>query len=307
MLRAVSLAACLLFARSADALTRLDGMRSDGAPVYLPPQAALSAQLRNKDLPTFPFKPFSTAFVAKAKATPTDWVSKGAVTPAKDQGATGACGTFGRTAAAEGQWALRGGSLTNFSEAMLYECVGWDRVDQQQQWFSIGGPGWETYEDYPYNTSAPSPSGDVDPPIPGRPCKFDASKVVPHSAAFTNATGAAPSEDQLVAFVFKNGPVQTGIYSGVFALREKGCEATGDCWITTEMCSQVAGKDIDHSITLTGYGTDPVRGDYWLVKNSWSQAFANNGFIFVARGVGCGQIDCCGNTFTIGDPSTYYE
>ena len=35
----------------------------------------------------------------------------------------------------------------------------------------------------------------------------------------------APSENQLVAFVHHNGPTQTGIYSDVFALREKGCEA----------------------------------------------------------------------------------
>lgn len=173
---------------------------------------------------------------------------------------------------------------------------------------------------------------------------------MPHSneGTFTNATGGAPSEDQLVAFVYHNGPTQTGIYSDVFALREKGCEATGTCWITAEMCASVKGKGIDHSITLAGYGTDPVHGDFWLgkgagaarahvrsqseryvpvprttfpsfflllfflspsfsVKNSWGTAFANDGFIFVQRGVNCGQIACCGNLFTIGDPAAYYE
>jgi hypothetical protein len=199
----------------------------------------------------------------------------------------------------------------------------------------------------PYNETA---YPDQDPPIPGNPCRFDASKVVAGSAggAFTNYTGGAPSEDQLVAFVHHNGPTQTGIDADVFGLRAKGCEATGDCWITADDCKKVANKPIDHSILLVGYGTDAEKGDYWLVKNSldpadaaaaqpplppltihlrrppppppppppirsrvlphsWSTAFANGGFIFVQRGVNCGNIACCGNTFTYGDPAAYYE
>jgi len=163
-----------------------------------------------------------------------------------------------------------------------------------------------TTAQYPYNESA---YPDSDPPVPGNPCRFDKSKVVKGSAggAFTNFTGGAPTEDQLVAFVHHNGPTQTGIDSDVFGLRKAGCEATGDCWITADMCAKVAGKDIDHSILLVGYGTDKAKGDYWIVKNSWSTAFANGGFIYVQRGVNCGQIACCGNTFTYGDESAYYQ
>ena len=122
-----------------------------------------------------------------------------------------------------------------------------------------------TTADYPYNeTDYP----DQDPPIPGNPCKYDKSKVVASTAsgAFTNYTGAAPTEDQLLAFLHHNGPVQTGIAADVFGLREKGCEATGTCFITAAMCAKVAKEDIDHSILLVGYGTDPVQGDYWIVK-----------------------------------------
>ena len=54
--------------------------------------------------------------------------------------------------------------------------------------------------------------------------------------AFTNSTGAAPSEEQLAAFLHHNGPVQTGINANVFGLRAKGCEAAGDCFITRAMC-----------------------------------------------------------------------
>ena len=50
----------------------------------------------------------------------------------------------------------------------------------------------------------------------------------------------------------------------------------------------------------------------WIVKNSWSTAFANGGYINVQRGVLCaGMCDesgCGGgNLFTVGDPADYYE
>ena len=196
----VAAAAACKFSAAISPLRRLDGMRADGLPVWVP--FNLTAELSVPRFGDYPFKAFSPAYVSRALATPTDWQSQGCVTPAKDQGATGACGTFGRVGAAEGQFVLRGSyPLTNFSEEMLYECVGWDQVPEQFTFFSQ--KGFMTSEDYPYNTSAPSSHGDIDPPIPGRPCRFNASKVVPHSGGgtFTNATGAAPSEDQLVAFV----------------------------------------------------------------------------------------------------------
>lgn len=55
------------------------------------------------------------------------------------------------------------------------------------------------------------------------------------------------------------------------------------------------------SVTIVGYGTDATRGPYWIIKNSWSTAFANDGFIYLARGISCGQVDCCGNVFTYGE------
>ena len=65
-------------AGAAEPTVRYD-LRPDGVPVLLAPQTAASFD--------YPFKPFPTSFVEKAKATSVDWQLKGAVTPAKDQGA----------------------------------------------------------------------------------------------------------------------------------------------------------------------------------------------------------------------------
>ena len=51
----------------------------------------------------------------------------------------------------------------------------------------------------------------MDPPIPYNPCRYNESAVIGGTAngTFSGSTGQAPSEDQLAAFVFRTGPVQT--------------------------------------------------------------------------------------------------
>jgi len=266
--------------------------------------AALRAEARANEAPQVPFKNFSAAYVARALAEPTDWVARGAVTAVKDQGPHGYCGTFGRVGSAEGQWALRGGALTSFSEEMLVDCIGWD----QDQYSFFQPRGFMTSAAYPFNDSA---YPDSDPPVPGNPCAFDASRVVAGTAGFFSfRTGEAPDEAQLAAFVHHNGPVSAGIDASVFALREPGCEARGDCYINASACAAVS-NEMDHSIVLVGYGSDARRGDYWTVKNSWSTRFANGGFIDIARGVQCagicGDPSICGNVFGHGAAASYYE
>lgn len=257
-----------------------------------------------REAPQIPFTNFSAAYVKNALAMPTNWTARGAVTPAKNQGSHGFCGTFGRMGEAEGQFFLRGnGHLRNFSEQMLVDCAGWDL----DQFAYFSSRGLMSSEDYPYNLSS---YPDVDPPVPGNPCVFNSSEVIPETAGFFNfTTGRAPTEDQLAAFIHHNGPVSAGIGSDVFGLREPGCEARGDCFINATACATVTS--IDHSIVVVGYGTDAVHGDYWIIKNSWSTRFANNGFINIQRGVGCGgfcgDASICGNLFGHGDPRSYFE
>jgi len=282
------------------------GMAFDSSFLRAPP-GAIEREEDLQGAPSIPFKPFSAAYLAKALATPTNWTALGAVTAVKNQGPHGYCGTFGRVGSAEGQFAMKTSRLVSFSEEELIDCVGWDK--DQYSYFST--KGFMTTADYPYNLSN---YPDQDPPIPGNPCRYNASAVVSGTPGFFNAsTGKAPNEAQMAAFIYRNGPVSASINANVFGLRTEGCEATSDCFITEAMCNdpKINGKPIDHSIVVVGYGTHEQHGDFWIIKNSWSTRFANRGYINVARGVGCagmcGSAGICGNVFATGDPAAYYE
>lgn len=48
-------------------------------------------------------------------------------------------------------------------------------------------------------------------------------------------------------------------------------------------CNQL-NPDINHAVVLVGYGTDDkTKQDYWLVRNSWSASWGENGYIRLLR------------------------
>lgn len=72
-------------------------------------------------------------------------------------------------------------------------------------------------------------------------------------------------------------------------------DANGGAWqfysggVLTSHC----GKQLDHAVLATGYGTDGSN-DYYTVKNSWGTDWGVNGYILIARGAAFNPSGQCG-------------
>jgi len=54
--------------------------------------------------------------------------------------------------------------------------------------------------------------------------------------------------------------------------------------------SRCSSTQLDHAVTLTGYGVASDGTDYWQIKNSWATTWGQDGYIWIARNQGnmCG-------------------
>ena len=59
-----------------------------------------------------------------------------------------------------------------------------------------------------------------------------------------------------------------------FQMYQSGIYSDPDC-----------GFDLDHGVLLIGYGYDKTYDmDYWIIKNSWSDSWGENGYMRIAKG-----------------------
>jgi cathepsin F len=146
--------------------------------------------------------------------------------------------SFSTTGNVEGQWFLAGNNLTSLSESNLVDCDynppngnqgcngGLPSLAYQ---FIIKQGGIDTEQAYPY-----APVRDT--------CKFNPSAV---GAKIANWTALPESEDELAAWLWKNGPISIGINAGWMQTYSHGIAKPLFC----------NPKALDHGVLLVGYGT----------------------------------------------------
>lgn len=71
--------------------------------------------------------------------------------------------------------------------------------------------------------------------------------------------------------IYNRGPIACGIDASFLLNYESGIMKT-------------RGESVDHVISVVGWGTDPVDGFYWIVRNSWGEFWGEMGYVRVAKG-----------------------
>lgn len=206
-----------------------------------------------------------------------DWRAHGAVTDVKDQGQCGSCWAFSTTGSLEGQHFRKSGRLVSLSEQNLVDCstkygnngCNGGLMDNAFRYIKANG-GIDTEQTYPYDGE-------------DEQCHYNPRNIGATDKGFVDVTPG--DEDALKAAVATVGPVSVAIDAShpTFQFYNHGIYDEADC----------DPQNLDHGVLVVGYGTTD-EGDYWLVKNSWSPKWGDEGYIKMSRNKNnqCGIASC---------------
>ncbi|MED6169133.1 hypothetical protein PIB30_018471 [Stylosanthes scabra] len=199
-----------------------------------------------------------------------DWRDKGAVNKIKQQGLCEACWAFSTVAAVEGLIKIKTGKLISLSEQQLVDCVepnrdGCSPYDKNKAYVYMQNNVVTTESNYPYNSQD---SGTCNQQIVmnnnNEAIKIKGYEMIP------------PNNEEELLKAVANQPVAVGI---------DGSEPAFKSYSGGIFTSDYCGKEINHAVTIVGYGVENDCSKYWLIRNSWGEFWGEGGYMKLERDI----------------------
>jgi KDEL-tailed cysteine endopeptidase len=194
-----------------------------------------------------------------------DWRDNYKVSSVKNQSQCGSCWAFSSVGAVESAWAIKHNMLYNLSEQELIDCSSQNRgceggeMDLAFQY--IINNSLCTNLSYPYTAQDGNCSVEQCNPI----------------VKISNYTDVIKNNETALKSASAINPVSVAIQANKrsFQMYQSGIYNDLDC-----------GTELDHGVLVIGYGYDEDSDmKYWIVKNSWSKSWGENGYIRILRDI----------------------
>jgi len=199
-----------------------------------------------------------------------DWRSKGAVGTVKSQGKCGSCYAFATTGLFEGLYAIKYGTLYNFSEQQILDCDPYDSG-------CSGGSAMNAISYIRY--SGLTTTGNYGTYKGYRQvCSHNINEAIAYTTGYVTP---GTDETSIANYIANYGPVAAAINAKPLQYYTGGIINLGSAY-----CNPYV---LDHAVLIVGFGISN-NTPYWIVKNSWGPYWGENGYFRVARGYGgvCG-------------------
>lgn len=233
--------------------------------------------LYNKVDSRFGCEPFSPKQITAGDSI--DWRDLDAVTSVKDQGKCGSCWTFSATGAIEGAWAISEQDLVDLSEQELVDCAtgikygshGCNGGQMDGAFDFVIENGQCQFNQYPYVSGETKSAEDC------------MNSCTPY-AKISDCFDVEPNNQLALKQAVFQQPVAVAIEADTFEFQSYSSGI-----LDTPKC----GTQLDHGVLVVGYGEEDGQ-KYWLVKNSWSEQWGDNGYIKIARSESTNDPGICG-------------